>query len=108
MNLADLYRMLDAGLLDYVFGVVDAHKARWDAARLYEEPLLFIPPGDATYDRRVSSVRIDDIANETFVMVREAGGLARTTRALFRTQRKKLQELRAGDGDTASSRIGRR
>lgn len=95
MNMADLYRMLDAGLLDYVLGVVDAHKARWRATPLYEEPLLFIPPGAApSYDRSLASVRIDDIAHETFVMVPDACGLARATRALFRTQRKKLQEYR--------------
>lgn len=93
MNLGDLYRMLDAGLLDYVLGVVDAHKPRWRATPLYEEPLLFIPPSTAPSNhRRQTSVRLDDIAQETFVMVPDACGLARATRALFRTHRKKLHE----------------
>jgi DNA-binding transcriptional LysR family regulator len=93
MNMTDLHRMLDAGLLDYVLGVVDVHKARWRATPLYEEPLLFIPPSAApSYNRNQASVRLDDIAQETFVMVPDACGLARTTRALFRTHRKKLHE----------------
>lgn len=93
MNLADLYRMLDAGLLDYVLGVVDTHKGGWRATPLYGEPLLFIPPsGTPSYSQTRTSVRLDDIAQETFVMVPDACGLARTTRNLFRTQRKKLHE----------------
>jgi DNA-binding transcriptional LysR family regulator len=92
MNMADLYRMLDAGLLDYVFGVVDDHKGRWRAAPLYQEPLLFIPSRAPLRDPSLPSVRVDDIAHETFVMVPDACGLARTTRALFRTHRKKLRE----------------
>ena len=31
MNMADLYRMLDGGLLDFVFGVAKAHKGPWIA-----------------------------------------------------------------------------
>jgi DNA-binding transcriptional LysR family regulator len=92
MNMGDLYRMLDAGLLDYVFGVADTHKGRWRSAPLYHEPLLFIPPGTPSRDRTASKVHIDDIAQETFVMVPDACGLARTTRALFRTHRKKIRE----------------
>ena len=42
MNMAELYRMLDQGLLDYVFGVVDRHKERWASRFLYEEPLLYV------------------------------------------------------------------
>src|SRR5262245_19577519 len=37
INLADLYRLLDGGLLDSVLCVVDAHKTRWRATPLYEE-----------------------------------------------------------------------
>jgi len=92
MNMADLYRMLDAGLLDYVFGVVDAHKERWRATPLYQEPLLFIPSGAPPHEPHPAGVRVDDIARETFVMVPDACGLARTTRALFRTHRKKIRE----------------
>jgi DNA-binding transcriptional LysR family regulator len=55
--------------------------------------LLFIPPSAApAYHRSLTSVRINDIAHETFVMVPDACGSARATRALFREQRKKLHE----------------
>ncbi len=93
MNMADLYRMLDQGLLDYIFGVADAHKERWVAAFLYDEPLLFIPRG-GTWQGKASSqsVNLKDIADETYVMVPDACGLSRTTRALFRSQRRKLNE----------------
>ena len=63
MNLADLYRMLDGGLLDYVLGVVDAHKTRWRATPLYEEPLLFIPP----------TASIDDMIRFSIDAARKAG-----------------------------------
>ncbi len=109
MNMADLYRMLDAGLLDYVLGVVDAHKARWRATSLYEEPLLFIPPSAApSYDRSLASVRIDDIAHETFVMVPDACGLARATRALFARSERNFRSIREKRWDIASSKSGQR
>ncbi|MFX9061817.1 LysR substrate-binding domain-containing protein, partial [Acinetobacter baumannii] len=38
------------------------------------------------------SVQLKDIADETYVMVPDACGLSRATRALFRSQRRKLQE----------------
>lgn len=90
-NMDDLYRMLDDGLLDVVFGVADTRKAAWDTVSLYREPLYFIPrsghsPGNQT------TVTLDDIAGETFVMVPNVCGLARATRALFRSHRRKLNE----------------
>lgn len=93
MNMTDLYRMLDDGLLDFVFGVQNVHKGPWNAAFLYEEPLLFVPRG-ATWlnGPRPQSVQLKDIANETYVMVPDACGLSRATRALFRSQRRKLRE----------------
>lgn len=93
MNLTDLYRMLDEGLLDFVFGVVNVHKGTWAATFLYEEPLLFIPRG-ALWPGSPSarSVQLNDIANETYVMVPDACGLSRATRALFRSQRRRLHE----------------
>ncbi|MES2038064.1 MAG: LysR family transcriptional regulator [Pseudomonadota bacterium] len=93
MNMTDLYRMLGEGLLDFVFGVAHVHQGAWVATFLYEEPLIFIPrsvvwPGG----RPPQSVQLKDIANETYVMVPDACGLSRATRALFRSQRRKLQE----------------
>ena len=93
MNMSDLYRMLDDGLLDFVFGVADAHKGPWIATFLYEEPLLFIPRGAVwSNGPRPQSVQLKDIAEETYVMVPDACGLSRATRALFRSQRRKLHE----------------
>lgn len=92
MNMADLYRMLNEGLLDYVFGVVDVHKERWRSAFLYDEPLLYIPSGAEPRGEQPKSVDLKDIANDTYVMVPDACGLSRATRALFRSQRKELRE----------------
>ena len=93
MNIADLYRMLDEGLLDFVFGVANVHKGAWAAAFLYAEPLLFVPrAAERSNDTRPHSVQLKDIAAETYVMVPDACGLSRATRALFRSQRRKLHE----------------
>ncbi len=93
MNLADLYRLLDEGRLDFAFSVADAPKTAWHSAFLYDEPLLFIARGAAHSEQpRPAAVQIKDIAHETFVMVPDACGLARATRALFRSHRRKLHE----------------
>jgi LysR family hydrogen peroxide-inducible transcriptional activator len=92
-NMTDLYGMLDDGLLDFVFGVADVHKGPRSATLLYEEPLLFIPRGAVwSNGPRPRSVTLKDIAAETYVMVPDACGLSRATRALFRSQRRKLHE----------------
>ena len=121
-NMADLYRMMTENLLDFVFGVSGLTKGNWEYMPLYEEPLYFIPRGDGqikkggrvteTASRPASSannhgisgaslrpkratekkVVIDDVADEIFVMVPNACGLAQATRALFRSHRKKLRE----------------
>ena len=93
MNMIDLYRMLDDGLLDFVFGVANVQKGPWIATFLYGEPLRFIPRGAARPSGpRPLSVQLKDIADETYVMVPDACGLSRATRALFRSQRRKLHE----------------
>lgn len=93
MNIANLYRMLDDGLLDFVFGVANPHKDAWASTFLYEEPLIYIPQGAVwSSGPPRHSVQLKDIANETYVMVPDACGLSRATRALFRSQRRKLQE----------------
>ena len=93
MNMADLYRMLEAGQLDFAFGVANVQKGPWLRTPLYREALLFIPRGrDWPGKHSARSVALKDIAEETFVMVPDACGLARTTRELFRTHRRKLHE----------------
>ena len=93
MNMTDLYRMLDEGLLDFVFGVAGGQKGTLDSAFLYAEPLLFIPRGAAWSKKApTQSVQLKDIADEIYVMVPDACGLSRATRALFRAHRRKLHE----------------
>ena len=93
MNMTDLYRMLDEGLLDFVFGVANVQRGPRIASFLYEEPLLFIPRGAVwSKGQPPRSVQVRDIADETYVMVPDACGLSRATRGLFRSQRRKLRE----------------
>lgn len=90
-NMADLYRMLDDDLLDFVFGIADTRKSSWSTAFLYREPLYYIPRG-TKYPEGDESLTFESIAGETFVMVPDVCGLARATRALFRSHRRKLNE----------------
>ena len=93
MNMQDLYRMLDEGLLDFVLGVARIHRKPWLSAPLYSEPLLYLPRGARTPPGpRSDTVSFADIAVETFVMVPDACGLARATRDLFRKHRRRLLE----------------
>ncbi len=91
MNMTQLYGMLDAGLLDVVFGVANGQKGRWTSTFLYAEALLFLPRGAHWPNgARVHAVAFNEICAETFVMVPDACGLARATHALFRSHRRKL------------------
>lgn len=93
MNMTDLYRMLDEGLLDVLIGVAGNSRSGWQTTPLYREPLLFLPRGGTRAPvRRQTAVQFSDIATETYVMVPDACGLARTTRELFRRHRRKLIE----------------
>lgn len=100
-NMADLYRMLDEGLLDLVFGVAGTRKASWGHMFLYREPLCFIPRGTSRPEGE-GTVPFEAIAGETFVMVPNMCGLARATRALFRSHRRKLNEY---SGDALSYQV---
>lgn len=90
-NMADLYRMLDEGLLDFVFGVADTRKSAWETTFLYREPLYFIPRGSNDPEGE-EAISFEKITGETFVMVPNVCGLARATRSLFRSHRRKLNE----------------
>lgn len=97
MNLDDLYRALEEGVIDFAFGVVDVHKTnrtpRLARAYLYREPLLFIPSRfEWRGTIREGCVNFRDIAEETFVMVPDACGLAPATRGLFRRHRRALHQ----------------
>ena len=93
MNMADLSNMLNKGFLDFVFGVADIYKEPREKTFLYNEPLLFIPRGEVNSSlQNERFVKFKDIANETYVMVPDACGLSKATRALFRSHRRKLLE----------------
>jgi DNA-binding transcriptional LysR family regulator len=93
MNMQDLHRMLDEARLDFVFGIAEPCKTPGAGAFLYEEPLLFIPAGGAwTKGPREPTIHLKAIADETYVMVPDACGLSRATRALFRSHRRRLRE----------------
>jgi DNA-binding transcriptional LysR family regulator len=97
MNLDDLYKMLESGLLDFVFGPVGVSTAtrgrKMEHAILYREPLLFIPRrSEWQGPTQKKSVKFDDIAEETFVMVPDTCGLSQATRALFRSHRRRIHE----------------
>lgn len=93
MNMWDLNRMLDEGLLDFIFGVSNVCKGPRVTTFLYEEPLLFIPRGAVwPGGPHLQSVQFKDIADETYVMVPDACGLSHATRTLFRSHRRKLHE----------------
>lgn len=103
MNMNDLFRMLGEGLLDVVIGVAGTPRGLWQTAELYREPLLFLPRGNAyTPLTRNNTVRFSEIATETYVMVPDGCGLARTTRDLFRRHRRKLIEY---SGEAMSYRV---
>lgn len=94
MNMTDLYRMLGERLLDVVIGVAGtSSRGAWQTVPLYREPLMFLPRGDGYKPRsRGHAVKFSEIVAETFVMVPDACGLARTTRDLFRRHRRRLIE----------------
>jgi LysR family transcriptional regulator, hydrogen peroxide-inducible genes activator len=97
LNLDDLYKMLEEGSLDVVFGAVGVCSAsrarRLERAPLYREPLYFIAPrSEWNGPTRKKSVNFDDISDETFVMVPDSCGLAQATRKLFRAHRRRINE----------------
>ena len=87
LNFSEMVRLLDIGQLDFVFGPIDpaaSADAGYQSAVFLEEPLFFVPGSRTRSDYgRSSTVSLKDIAGETFVMVPDACGLTRTTRALF-------------------------
>lgn len=90
LNMQDLYRMLEDGLLDVVLGVAGHPGPSWQVTYLYEEALYFLPRGGHWHG--AAQVQFKDVAPETFVMVPDACGLSQTVRALFRSHRRALHE----------------
>lgn len=103
LNLAEMIRQAEAGQLDYVFGPLDADAPLgpgWDMVSLGQEGLIYIPQGGRA--RTDAAVTLAEIAAETFVLVPDACGLTRATRALFRRHRLGLREYA---GEAMSYRV---
>jgi DNA-binding transcriptional LysR family regulator len=96
LNLAEMMRQLEMGQLDFVFGPVDLDvelRRDWGSVRFFEEPLVFIAKRPQNSLPAFSTpVTLKEIAGELFVMVPDACGLAKVTRAVFRRHRLKLNE----------------
>ena len=91
MNLGSMYQSLEIGQLEFVIGPIDEQapkRADRGHLLLYSEPLLFIPKTGAPIPGLKSqAISVSGMAAETFVMVPDACGLARVTRALFKRHR---------------------
>lgn len=90
MNMADLFDLLDRDQLDFIFVVADKTRHGLGRSKLYEEPLMYVPKLNVPPSRTGASLK--QIASQTFVLVPDACGLTRATRALFRSHRLKLSE----------------
>lgn len=99
----DARAALEDGRFDFILGPAEARGARIERARLYEDPLVYLPAGRVDRsggDRR--PVRLQDIANDEFLLVHEGCGLTYTTRQLFRARR---LALRAYEGQAVSYQV---
>jgi LysR family hydrogen peroxide-inducible transcriptional activator len=96
LNLVEMMRQLEMGQLDFVFGPVDLDvelRRDWSNVRFFEEPLVFIAKRPKNSLATIPTpVTLKEIAGELFVMVPDACGLAKVTRAMFRRHRLKLNE----------------
>jgi LysR family transcriptional regulator, hydrogen peroxide-inducible genes activator len=93
MNMEDLHQMLDNNQIDFIFIPAVAHNGLYQHTPLYEDSLLYIAKGNTPKNLvGKSSVSFKDIADELYVMVPDTCGLSHTTRLLFRSHRKHLQE----------------
>ncbi|QJE94306.1 LysR family transcriptional regulator [Luteolibacter luteus] len=102
MNMSELGQMLEAGQLDFVLGVAGSGEGKLESTFLYQEPLLYLQKGGPASRASGKAVRLAEIADETFVMVPDTCGLAKTVRSLFRSHRKTLKEY---SGEAMSYRV---
>jgi LysR family hydrogen peroxide-inducible transcriptional activator len=96
LNLSEMVRLLDQGQLEFVLGPTDPSvvlPGHHQVADFHSEALVFVPGSHARprYLRK-PEVSLKEISGETFVMVPDACGLTRTTRALFGQVRLSLRE----------------
>lgn len=89
----DTRRALEEGRLDLVLAPASSRRPNLERARLYDDPLVYLRVGEAGpegSDRR--AVRLQDIADDEFLLVHDACGLTRLTRQIFATRRLRLRE----------------
>ncbi len=87
-NLSVLNEKLTSHELDLILVPIVKRTPSKNSIWLYDEDLFFIDNADSTQ----SKVPIQDIRDETFVMVPDSCGLSEITRSLLRTTRKEIKE----------------
>lgn len=93
LNGANPRTALEEGRFDFMLGPTEPKRARLERSRLYEDLLVYLPAGPRGgngTDRR--PVRLQDIAEDEFLLVNDACGLTSLTRQLFRSRRLALKE----------------
>ncbi len=79
---------LEEGMFDFVLGPVEPRRTRLERSRLYDDVLVYVRGGDAT-DPEASNapVRLDEIADDVFLLLQDTCGLTSLTRQMFRSRR---------------------
>jgi LysR family hydrogen peroxide-inducible transcriptional activator len=96
-------RALEEGRLDCVLRPASTtRRPALERARLYEDPLIYLRAGQVgpSSDRR--AVRLQDIAEDEFLLVHDACGLTRLTRHLFAARHLPLHKYA---GETVSYQV---
>ena len=99
-NLTDLLQRLVEHTLDIALVPEADYASALRSAPVYDDPLFYVPRRGA--GPASPSVVLDSLADETFVMVPDRCGLARTTRTLFASVG---MTLRAYAGEAMSYRV---
>ena len=103
LNGVDPRAALQEGRFDFMLGPTEARRARFERSRLYEDPLVYLPAGNVGPDGGDRwPVRLQDIADDEFLLVHDSCGLTFQTRQLFRTRR---LPLKVYEGQTVSYQV---
>jgi DNA-binding transcriptional LysR family regulator len=89
----DLRAGLENGRFDVVLGPVTHRRSQLCRARLYDDPLIYLPAGPSDpFGGDGRPVHPGDIAGDEFLLVHDACGLTSSTRQLFQTRGLALKE----------------